>query len=42
MIGSFLRNEISKISEDLITMTLLTEMTYINDQKKNWKLELKT
>ena len=34
----FLRNEISKIFEDLFTMTLLSKMTHNNDPTKNKKL----
>ena len=39
---SFLRNEFSKIFEDLFVMTLFTEMTNIYDQRRNSKLEFKT
>ena len=38
----FLRNEFSKIFQDLFTMTLFTKMTHIYDQTKNNKLKLKT
>ena len=34
---SFLRNEFSKIFEELFTITLFTAMTQINDQTKNKK-----
>ena len=38
----FLRNEFSKIFEDLFTMTLFSKMTQIYDQTKNYKSKLKT
>ena len=38
----FLRNEFSKISHDLFTMTLLTATIHINDKTLNQKLKLKT
>ena len=37
----FLRNEFSKISEELFTITKFTKITYINGQTKNQKLKIK-
>ena len=38
----FLRNEFSKICENLFTMTFFAEMTHFYDQMKNLKLKVKT
>ena len=38
----FLRNEFSKIFEDLFTVTLFTEITRMFDRTKNFKLKQKT
>ena len=38
----FLRNEFSKIFEDLFTVTLFTKMIHFYDQTKNLELKLKT